>query len=387
MYLVVFEATLLGSGQMIHVGGITLKMILFSLSVLYVLVSLLCGDRVTRSSVLLLSYLFISIGIASFIGILSAAPFSFIGEDISPFLYFLILPFLELTMRTKREVTSVVHIIMINSMVMSAGYAVLLGALLTGAVSIRDLYVLLTDVGHGDFMYDGLTLRIFYKGSLYIAIAVIFFAFKRGRWAKIGLCISFIALLLTVTRGFLLALFFVVLVYAVIRPARLRTKLAYAFVIIVAGGIAIYASLGVAGDKTESDSIRLTTIDQVAARVNPVSLIVGHGFGNGVPERPKHMEIAYLEIFHKQGLVGLAWLASLGMLLIVRFRRAIRDGHRDLVYPLFLSAIFVFLESFTNPFINNPIGMSAVLISLAGLKALANPQSIATSKETVLETK
>jgi hypothetical protein len=35
--------------------------------------------------------------------------------------------------------------------------------------------------------------------------------------------------------------------------------------------------------------------------------------------------------------------------------------------------VFVFLESLTNPFIDNPIGLSVVIISLVGLKAIANP--------------
>jgi hypothetical protein len=42
----------------------------------------------------------------------------------------------------------------------------------------------------------------------------------------------------------------------------------------------------------------------------------------------------------------------------------------QLVYPFLLSSVFVLVESFTNPFVNNPIGMSMLVMSLACLAAL-----------------
>ena len=45
-------------------------------------------------------------------------------------------------------------------------------------------------------------------------------------------------------------------------------------------------------NREESDSVRLITIDQVFDRITWWSLLIGHGFGQGVPERPAHMEIS-----------------------------------------------------------------------------------------------
>jgi hypothetical protein len=380
MYLVVFEASLFGSGQMLHVGGVTLKMLLFVLSQIYLFISLFWGDKFARSTLLLLTSLGCVIGIAGWIGFVRGADGNLILEDTTPLLYFLMLPFFELTIRTKGEVVTVIRIIFASSLAMCAGYAIMLGALWRGLVSPLDLYTLLTNVGNGDFMYDGLTWRVFYKGSLYLAIGVILFAFGKGRWARMGLIVSFVFLVLTVTRGFLLALFLVILLYALIRPAPHVTKIAYSIVLLICGFLGLYATFGLVGPRTESDSVRLTTISQVADRITPLTLIVGNGFGVGVPERPEHMEIAYLELLHKQGLIGLAWNGALGMLLAMRFRRAVKSGSQRLAYGLFLSGVFVFLESLTNPFINNPIGMSAVLICLAGLRALANSASGLTNR-------
>src|ERR1039457_722595 len=371
MFSVVLEASLFGSGQMLHFGSVTLKMILLGVCILYTLLSLFCGDTISMGSTLLLSYFLAAIASAAAIGLVQEAQPRLIGEDISSQLYLLILPFFELTMRTKRELAVALRIIMFSSMLIAFAYVVVMTGLWTGSISMGDHYRLLVD--NGDVIYDELAGRIFYKGSLYLGVAVIVFAFWKGRWAKVGLCISFIAVLLTVTRGFVLALFSVFLLYTLGKPGRLGAKVITICILFIVGGMFIPEFFSLAGDKAETDRIRLNTVSQVAERMNPLSAMVGHGFGVGVPERPEHMEIAYLEIFHKQGALGLAWFASLGMLLVLRFRRAIKSGNKHLAYALFLSAVFVFLESLTNPFIDNPIGLSVVIISLVGLKAIANP--------------
>jgi hypothetical protein len=83
------------------------------------------------------------------------------------------------------------------------------------------------------------------------------------------------------------------------------------------------------------------------------------------------MEIMYLEVFHKQGIVGLLWWATLIGIAVVRWKRAIRAGEGQLAYPLFLAIIFVLIESATNPFLNNPIGLYAFIICYVALGALS----------------
>jgi len=126
--------------------------------------------------------------------------------------------------------------------------------------------------------------------------------------------------------------------------------------------------------KQESDSVRITTASQVMDRITPLTVILGNGFGVGVEERPVHMENSYLEIFHKQGVLGLLWWGSMFFFLIVRYRKARRVNH-EYAQPLFLSSCFVAFESLTNPFINNPIGIFIWLIALVGLDVLSRPSS------------
>jgi len=131
-------------------------------------------------------------------------------------------------------------------------------------------------------------------------------------------------------------------------------------------------------DKLDSDYIRMETLEQVIDATSPLSLAIGNGLGVGVQNRPVHMEVAYLEMFHKQGLVGLLWITSVFAVLCTRYVKA-RHANHPYAEPLFLSALFVAIESVTNPFINNPIGICVWIIALVGLDVITKvncPQKV-----------
>jgi uncharacterized membrane protein YuzA (DUF378 family) len=227
----------------------------------------------------------------------------------------------------------------------------------------------------GDLLFRGSNGFFFYKGSLYIAIGLIFFAFDRNWRAKVASFIAILGILATGSRGYFLGLVAVILVHCVTGKGGMVRRLRY-FIVPSAAAIMLLFILysGSLVGKKDSDATRFLTVNQVMDRVNPLSFVFGHGLGVGVPERPTHMEISYLEIFQKQGLLGLTWWASVFMLLLIRYRKA-RNINYTYAQPLFLSVIFVIVESATNPFINNPIGIFVWIIALVGLDVLSGAQT------------
>ena len=181
-------------------------------------------------------------------------------------------------------------------------------------------------------------------------------------------------IILTLTRGFILfttalLLFFLVFIY--------KNKLLKFFIII--GGliitvIAIPILFDALGDKSDSDSMRYVQIEQVMSNVNPISLIFGHGFGVGIEIRPIHMELSFLEIFHKQGLIGLIfWICVFSHIFFMFFN--IKDRKvKNQGYPFVLSVVFVILQSTTNPFMNNPIGLTMILLTVVVLSKLLDQE-------------
>jgi hypothetical protein len=257
---------------------------------------------------------------------------------------------------------------------MEAGYTAFLSAIWLGLIPFDVLKEWIKVTGGEDFVFEA-TGSFFYKGAIFICIALFFCLFMKRWRGKALAVILFLGLLMIGSRGLFSAFALTVLVYAFAGPMSAVKKLVFAGMVVLVAAISLPVLFSLSGDKTESNTIRLTTLSQVADRINPASAIFGHGFGIGVPQRPEHMEISYVEIFHKQGAIGLFWWASLIATLALRFRKARIGDSRHLAYPLILSAVFVLFESATNPFVNNPIGMYPFLICIVGLGVLAGPDA------------
>lgn len=366
-WLVVAEATVLGSGRMLHVGSVTAKMLLFALAVLYTVWSLVSLDRLKRSTVFLLASFGVLFCFGIFNGAAHGANMYFMGEDVSPLLSVLILPFFDLTIRNEQELKNCVRILLAGSLAMAGAYCLLAVCLFARVISLSTLLTFLRQNGGDDFIFEGDATRVFYKGSLFIGIALIFFLFRKGLASKIAACALFFSLFLLGTRGFFLALAVCGILWVFIGAQKAAARLMLGVVLVVLAALLLPPFFSTFGDKSVSNGDRETQIAQVADAANPVSGVVGHGFGVGVPIRPEHMEIMYLEIFHKQGIIGLAWWALLLAMLTLRFIRALRSGRRNSAFPLYLAALFICIQSAMNPFLNNPIGMYPFMLCFVGL--------------------
>jgi hypothetical protein len=375
MYIVLCEAAIFGSGQMLHLGPATLKMILFALSMLYVAVALLAGDRLTTPTVALsISYLAVLL-LGSILGLFRGAQPGAIETDLSSLLPVLFLPFFELTIRDLRHVQIARRILMFASGVICGGYLLAMALLLSGKLNFVDMAVWLTNVGNSDFLIDESTGRVFYKGALYIGIAAIFFLFREGPWSKLAAFLTLPALVVVGARGFFLGLFLTGLLYLAIGPIRIVKKVTLILLVILVGSAVLSGVSFLVGDRTTSNTTRIVIVQQALDRIDLLTAVVGNGLGVGVPMRPAHMEISYLEILYKQGALGLCWWGAAFLFLLTQFRRALRSGHGRLAYPFFLSGIFIAFESFTNPYLNNPIGLTFMTAAVACLAVLGRTDS------------
>lgn len=371
LILVTLEASLLGSGRLIQFGPLTLKMWLFVLCQLYVIWRLVF----TASSVKFTSFLMVVsmsglLCLSAVCGVIGEASFSSIGEDIKPLLYFTAIVFFDIVIVTYKDVELVVKLLKFAAVLMSFAYIVVMVCLALGIIRFETLYNLLSADSMNDFMFRGENGIFFYKGSLYIAVGLILFAFQRGRLAKVAMLAAILGLLATGTRGFFVALAAVIAIHILTANQTFWKKSQHFGELTVACVILFFLASASLTGKTESDYVRIETWHEVVNAMTPVSVIIGHGFGIGVPERPVHMEIAYMEIFHKQGALGLLWWIWVIALLSFRYAKARRQGH-PYAEPIFLSAMFVLFESATNPFINNPIGIAVWVIAIVSLGVLS----------------
>lgn len=128
------------------------------------------------------------------------------------------------------------------------------------------------------------------------------------------------------------------------------------------------------GASRTGEAKRLKDIGTVLGDMTPRSFLIGHGLGAKIGERTR-IEVNYLEILHKQGILGLApWIFIL-LYQAALYQRACRhDPH--IATSLFCGTLFTYIATAGNTFLTGSIGMATVLISLASLKSMSEYASL-----------
>jgi hypothetical protein len=381
------ELTLGGGGRFTALGPVSFRMILFVMAMAVTGVYIWKGERLPNDYKYLLIGFVVMMALGLCLGILTNAPPHLWWEDVKPLLYFFALPFFYFAIRDQRSIEVVLATIRSTALIQAFAFFIILFLIHSSIIPFLDFYD--TVLESEELFFRG-ELTFFYKGFLFLSIGLIVVYFSAERHRKTAMVILMLAIFLTFTRGFLFALALTFSLYFIFMRSRIRAILflLLAVGVLVFGKPAIaYTSLGIVaikslfsptglrsdqkskllGDREFADSGRKESIYEVGNAITLRSLLVGHGFGHGVASRPVHMEISYLEIFHKQGLLGLIFWGYIFWMLLKKYRLAKRNG---VAHACCFGAVFVFFQSLTNQYINNPIGLSMILLSMVCLDRL-----------------
>ncbi|MBS1683013.1 MAG: hypothetical protein JST48_14980 [Bacteroidetes bacterium] len=381
-FIVVIELCLGGGGKLTAIGPVSFRMILFVLAMALSALHLIRKKELSKNYQKLISFFTVTIFIGLFVGWLNNNPTSLIWEDVKPLLYFFMLIFFALVIHQK-EIGRVAKIYQTGSLIIALLFIATLMIIHLDFVPFLSFYSLTEHTQ--EFFYRG-QLTFFYKGFLFLGVGTIFFLFSNTKKKYDFAFFLVSAIVLSVTRGLLFALVITLSAYFISQQKYVLSiiPLMLAFLVVVWGNkITISLSRTLDSVKSErpyeksnpdlfggraySDEGRVQQIKEVSERLSVSSVLVGHGFGNGIPARKVHMEIAYLEVFHKQGIIGLLfWLTIAGSIHLAYRKSNLSAEAKSFYY----SSLFVFVESATNQFFNNPIGMSVLLISLVSLTEL-----------------
>lgn len=386
-FCILVELTLGGGGRLTAFGLVSLRMILFGIAMIITLINVLKGTKISTWVMQALIIFTVMLFVGVIVGLMHGADKKFMWEDVKPLLYFYLLPFFSFAITDWKDVERVGKIILTSACILAVAYLALLVVLHSGNINFLDIYEFLSPTE--EFFFRG-EVALFYKGFLFLCIgfliADLFFEEKKWIW----MVILSIAVLLTFTRGFLLSLTLTYLFYFILKnqsPLKIGAFVLAGLLIVVMAK-EVYAQLSMMmyevngaaasnslysqtllGDRDFSDNERVAQIKAVAKSITPVSAGIGHGFGIGTSVRPVHMEISYLEIFHKQGLVGLGCWASLLFSFFKTYQLA-SDSHARWAILFFMAGVLVFFESLTNQYINNPIGLGMFMISFTCLQTI-----------------
>jgi hypothetical protein len=377
MIKMLFTITLLelflgGGGRLFEIGPGTLRMLLFAPCLLIGLFALLAQKRITDGQMLAAglaaAYLLIHLpGLVN--GTLHGADPTDMLTELQQSLYWLAAPFFALVLQSEAMVRRSAALVEFAGVALAGLYlAILIGAAL-GYIDFAALYAALNNsgefVGRGEHLF-------FYKGFLYLGIATVFLVALPGRHRVLLLGVVGTALVMTLTRGFLLATAGAVLVMLMLQGRSRAVGFGLALAVVAVLVVWIYLpSDAIVESRSISNSQRIDDAVYVADHLSAGTFLFGEGFGSLINDRPV-IENTFMWVFWDLGITGLVfWLAPLA--LCTRYFLAITRNSTDyrLACGFYFGVVVVYIETLSNPFLNNPIGLSFVMIALFSLRTIA----------------
>lgn len=346
------EIVLGGGGRIFIINGIPLRMIIFSIITVLSL-SYLLTNRFNKSVILISLFYSFYLLVYIIIGVINGAPINYIYEDISPLLYGYSFIFLYLISANYNTfITITIKIIKYSALLMSYIYIIVLLLFYLDQLNFENTYKLLSPTN--EFFYRN-GLSIYYKGFVFLPIAfLIFFKDRQYHHASIIiLCIFF-----SFTRSLFLITFLCLLLYY------FKKKELYVFLIILSISFLFFYQefsnlFQTIFIRTSSDNYRIIQLNEVINMMNYISVFFGHGFGIGTPTRPIHMEIVYLEILHKQGIIGLiVFIIPIFFLYTNTFQK------NQTQRIIGITGICLYFQSLFNAYLLNPIGITFIILNI-----------------------
>lgn len=368
---IAFELFLGGGGRLIEVGGGTLRMVLFAVALFASLLLMLMRSwhaDMRLASALVAGFLLVHIPPVLH-GLMLGRDVSAIATDVQPLLYWLIAPFFAQMLARRTNVELTAALARFAGLVLALGYIGAIAALLLGRIDYADMYALLDGTEEFSFRSES---AFFYKGFLYLCISVIFWLASRSRLGPLAAALAAAAVVLTFTRGFIIA----TSVAALLLLLTIRDVKPSSAIAVIALGSVSFLIFGPglefsnADQRDYSDSVRLEDMAFIAGDLDAPALLFGNGFGSPISGR-LNIENSYLWILWKAGAVGVAfWLLPLLLCARAFYRIPKRSNDYRVACAFFFSVILIYIQTATNPYLNNPIGLSFVIMALFSLRRL-----------------
>lgn len=368
-----------GGGRLLELGPVTLRMVLFAAALLAaVFVHLRCKDpnKWTSLPMLLVLEFFCAHLPSVLVGLARGASPRDIFTDVSPLLFWLMAPFFALVLRREHMVRHTAVLIQWSAVLMALGYLAVFAALTGGMGDVDGFHAWAEKTGEISFRNQHM---FFYKGFLYLGIGIVFLAARGARWQGVWLMAMVVALTLTLTRGFVLATSLASVLLLMVMG---RTRALVVALCVIAGVMyAVWVFLPsldqgyMLAQRGISNSIRVHDLQFMRAHFDLSSLVFGEGMGTYINGRLS-IENSYLTILWKMGGVALVfWMMPLGIALHYFRKIQTASSAHSLACAFFFGLILVYVQTGSNPYLNNPIGLSFVLMAIFSLRTLAVPEA------------
>ena len=424
IYFIIVEAILGGAGRIIAVKSLSFRMILYIVAFAVFGLILIMDRRDVFSRLKkpdINSILIIMFGLWI---ILTAAHGYFITKnslsqvvgDVTGYVSLALLILFSYTFDHKFQIDFImkltaVSVVIQAIVILTIHYLLGFGVLYFDTMNsiLQELYI-----GHLAYVYPG-AIRIFFKSSVYLQIGFVFLAAmlsherdkKKRTLLYIGLILVSYAIIISFTRGFWLGAAVAAVMYLMCRHVKhvLKTIAVLLCGIVVMMGLsaAVYGNFDVAyclasrvginvkvpsavqekkvsapGADTEGEDLsadyrqKLSSTMMKEIEDDPVA---GNGFGvvlRQIGQEQSRSEYMYLDILMEQGVIGLALYMGLFIVMLKQWldiRKHCYDKSNLYIIDAFMvSLVGLIITSGINPFLNNPIGITYLIMCVSAIK-------------------
>lgn len=377
-YIVIFDLVLGGTGRVITIGGTSFRIImmavLLALEFLMLVKKPFVIDLHNRIFILIVVIFVLDL----FLGIMLNNP-AFAIDEFSGYMTIMIIPFFILRYKNNYLTASsdfaFFHRLLVVFSLLSIG--IWTYAMLRGIGAYAQIRALLDQYWYGSISFIGHIPRIFLKSSIFVPIGLLFSL--DNLWNKkrnsllciIEIIIFFITILTTFTVAFYVFSAFVVVLYLVKVKKRVNIiRIVLSGVIIGSIAIIILHNTGAIDilmsrfSGEYSVSIKIEEAQQIIEEWVS-SPIFGYGFGHTIDFNLNYIqktnsyryEVMWLQLLCHTGLIGTIPFIMHVFITEKRLQRSYLISKETLCFIIELGVLFICLVSFTNPFMNNSIGL------------------------------
>lgn len=367
-----FELFLFGSGRPLVIAGVTVRMIFYSVSMFLSLLFLTKDSLLDKENFTLVFFFTFLLIFSSFVGIINGADFKNIVGDVLPLLYFLLVIFFGFLIRNdQRFIKCWVSTLKKSSVILAALYFIFLIVIFFGLIDFNSAYQFLSSDSN-EIMFrgsDSSSPGIFYKSFIFLVIGFFFFYLSKGKWNKLIALFIFMSILLTLTRGFILCVFVVTYCFLLLESTLLKKFFFLILPFIFFGYLLFFTDVISLVLRPDSDAARFIQFREVVDMINLNSIFIGHGYGIGTYSRPNNFEITYLEILHKQGIIGLTFWMFILFYMSKKFWY-LKD--KILISkPIYAGVLVIYLQTLTNPYLINSMGIGYLALAFVSLNSMS----------------
>jgi hypothetical protein len=300
-------------------------------------------------------------------------------------LYWLAAPFFALMLQSEQDVQRAAGVVQIAGVTMACIYLGILLALVSGAVPLGLVKAIILGSGEVTFRSGEFFT---YKGFLYLGISIVFFVALRGKfWIPLATLVA-CAMVLTFTRGFLISTAAAVLLMLCVQ-GRWRAA-APVFVLTASAAFLVWIYLpsldtSFLGKHDSSTNQRLADMIYMFYHATANTFLFGEGYGSLINNR-FGIENTFLWALWKLGTMGLLfWMLPLS-LCVYYYTKIPNRGSNRLANAYLFGTVLVYIQTATNPFLNNPIGLSFAMLAVFSLRRLSRPARTFAVTDNVLGT-